>query len=246
MRKKIIRIEETGSTNSYLRGYKQGKDEEMTVVIADFQTGGRGQGCNKWESERGKNLLFSILVHPHGIPVNRQFIISEAVALSVSDTLKNYSDGIKVKWPNDIYHHDRKICGILIENNVSSKGIENCIIGIGININQREFHSDAPNPVSLFNIIGSETPLNEVADEVLRNFEQRIAEMENNSWKKIRNDYMESLYRREGFHTYRDENGIFDAEIINVEDDGHITMRDGCGNERKYAFKEVEFILHPH
>lgn len=110
---------ETTSTNNYLRGLV-GKEPlpEGSIVVTEYQTAGRGQVGNTWESEPGKNLMFSIILYPDFLPANRQFLISQIAALSVKETLDAYVDGITVKWPNDIYWHDQKICGMLIENDL--------------------------------------------------------------------------------------------------------------------------------
>lgn len=150
---RIIRLEETTSTNNYLRGLV-GKESlpEGSIVVTEYQTAGRGQVGNTWESEPGKNLMFSIILYPDFLPANRQFLISQIAALSVKETLDAYVDGITVKWPNDIYWRDKKICGMLIENDLTGHSLYCSVIGIGININQREFLSDALNPVSLVQI----------------------------------------------------------------------------------------------
>ena len=154
---RIIRLEETTSTNNYLRGLV-GKESlpEGSIVVTEYQTAGRGQVGNTWESEPGKNLMFSIILYPDFLPANRQFLISQIAALSVKETLDAYVDGITVKWPNDSYWHDQKICGMLIENDLTGHSLYCSVIGIGININQREFLSDALNPVSLVQITGRE------------------------------------------------------------------------------------------
>ena len=114
---KIIRLVETDSTNNYLREQSaKARLPEGSLVIADFQTAGKGQVGNSWESEAGKNLMFSILLYPDFLPANRQFLISQIASLSVKETLEKYTDSVTVKWPNDIYWKDRKICGMLIEN----------------------------------------------------------------------------------------------------------------------------------
>ena len=147
--KRIHRIE-VSSTNTYLKELLTAGVElpELTLVDADFQTGGRGQQQNVWESEADKNLLFSLLCHPTFLPATNQFVLSQAIAVAVQRTLSEYTDGITIKWPNDIYWNDRKICGTLIECNLMGSTIKDCIIGTGINVNQTEFRSDAPNPVS--------------------------------------------------------------------------------------------------
>ena len=148
MKTNIIRLQTVDSTNRYLHDCPPVGEEEMTVAVADYQTAGRGQGTNTWESEAGANLLFSLMVHPCWMPVGRQFLLSMAGALALKETLDAYIDFVTLKWPNDVYWRDSKLSGTLIETTVNSRGIGRCIFGIGLNVNQREFRSDAPNPVS--------------------------------------------------------------------------------------------------
>ena len=132
-------MQEVDSTNTFLKGMKACEDDTLIVAVADYQTAGRGQGTHTWESEPGKNLLFSLLMTPTWVPVRQQFLLSEAGALAVKDALDTYTDGITLKWPNDVYWNDRKISGTLIETSIDSKGIKRCIFGTGVNINQTEF-----------------------------------------------------------------------------------------------------------
>ena len=168
---RILRVAETASTNSLLRELSVKESlPEGSAVIADFQTAGRGQVGNVWESEAGKNLLFSMVLYPTCIPANRQFLISQIAALSVKETLDLYTEQIAVKWPNDVYWKDQKICGMLIENDLSGHNLYRSIIGIGINLNQAVFRGDAPNPVSLFQITGKEVSREEVLERFLSIF----------------------------------------------------------------------------
>ena len=234
-------VEETDSTNDYLRRYTPGEDEEMTVVWTDFQHKGRGQGTNSWESEAGKNLIFSILIHPQEIRAHDQYIISMAVAVTMHRYLsRELSQEVYIKWPNDIYVGDFKIGGILIENRLSGEHIRDCVIGIGLNVNQQLFISDAPNPISMCQIEGHEWDREEVLRQLLTEF---VWQMEHFRIDKIREKYRSHLYRREGFFPYRDAEGDFEAEIVTVENDGHLLLRDTEGRERRYAFKEVSFVV---
>ena len=157
----VVRLDAVDSTNSFLRTYTPADDEPMTVVVADYQTAGRGLGTNTWESEAGKNLLFSVLVHPTMLPVRSQFLLSEAGALALKEALTDYvKDDIRLKWPNDIYWKDKKLSGTLIETKLAGGRIKDCIFGVGLNVNQEAFHSDAPNPVSLCQILGHEVDKN--------------------------------------------------------------------------------------
>ena len=244
MEKTFIRIEETESTNDYLQNSKQAGDGGvMTIVSADYQSAGRGQGTNRWESERGKNLLFSVLVHPHGLPVRRQFFLSMVGALAIKDAVDSYVGGVTLKWPNDIYCGDRKLSGTLIETRVASGQLKDCIFGVGINVNQRVFASDAPNPVSLFQLTGHEVDREELLRRVIASFERFYEILADGDYGTISSRYRQCLYRREGFYPFRDVRGEFEATIVNVEDDGHLVLRDKKGVARRYAFKEVAYII---
>ena len=173
----LIVLDETDSTNRYISQLCNELQEsvaELTTVTAEFQTAGKGQRGNTWEAERGKNLLFSFVLYPTFLEARRQFILSQIVSLSIKEELDRWSDEITIKWPNDIYWRDKKICGILIENDLSGHFIGRSISGIGININQNEFHSDAPNPVSLKQITGQEHDRYEILSHMLKRV-QRFA-----------------------------------------------------------------------
>jgi len=243
MNMKIIRLEETDSTNNFLRSKGGRYEADLLVAVARYQTAGRGQGTNKWESEPGKNLLFSILAHPQGIMAVRQFVLSMAEALAIKDVLDEYMDDVTLKWPNDVYWCDRKISGTLIETVLSGGEIKDCIFGTGINVNQWEFRGDAPNPVSLCSILGHEVPLDELLDSVLRAFLHRYNMVLQGENSRICTDYLAALYRRTGTFAYEDAQGRFLAEVVTVEDNGRLVLRDEQGRERRYAFKEVKHII---
>lgn len=243
MNTKIIRLENVDSTNRYLKEYTLGSDEEMTVVVADYQTAGRGQGVHTWESEADKNLLFSMMVHPHWVPVRRQFVLSMVGALALKDALDSYTDGITLKWPNDVYWNDKKISGTLIETTIDSKGIKTCIFGIGVNINQTLFQSDAPNPVSLAQIVGHEVDREEVLQKILEAFGRYYELLRRADYMDVSGIYHLSLYRRKGYHLYEDQDGKFEGAFVEVEDDGHLILHDKKGVIRSYAFGEVKFLI---
>ena len=138
------------STNSALCNMLQEqKLPDGFTLYTYHQTQGRGQRGNQWESEPNKNLLLSTLIKPKELPIEHNFLLSEVVALAVKKTLDQHCCDISIKWPNDIYWKDKKIAGILIENTWMGRFVNTCIAGIGININQTNFLSDAPNPISL-------------------------------------------------------------------------------------------------
>ena len=252
----VIHIDETDSTNRWLRnnpslfrnnpslfdnkGGLLEEDAQKTcmVVVAAYQTAGKGCGSNSWESERGKNLTFSMLIHPEDIPANEQFRITEVTSVAMCETLESYIyNKVEIKWPNDIYVGDKKICGMLIENRLQGSVIKDSIIGIGLNVNQTEFRSNAPNPVSLKQLTGNETDIEELLSAFLCRFEC-VSLSETTCF-----DYRNRLFRQGKLSVYRDATGVFEAELLDVRSDGRLLLRDAEGKERTYAFKEVEFVI---
>lgn len=242
--RKIVRLDATESTNMYLkRLMKEETLEEGSMVVADFQTGGRGQVGNSWFSSQGKNLLFSLLIYPKDVPANAQFIISRIAALAVKNTLDQFTDDIRIKWPNDIYWKEQKIAGILIENDIENKNITNSVIGVGININQQLFTPDLPNPVSLRQITGTIHDRDYILEIFQREFFLLYRDFERGDIKTIEDEYMLDLYRVNGYYTYEDKSGRFMASIEGVLPSGHLVLKTmDTEEERKYAFKEVAFV----
>ena len=242
------RVKTLASTNDYLAELcKQGKAEEFYTVIAEDQTDGKGQRGNSWESEPGKNLTFSIVLYPTAIEANKQFHLSMLASIAIIDTLTDYTDGFSIKWPNDIYWHDKKICGILIENELEGQYLSQSIIGIGLNINQTEFLSSAPNPVSLYQIIGKEIDKDEVFSKIIHALLGGYKALEDNLIEAsscISHLYKKFLYRKDDFHLYQDKDGTFEARIHDVGHDGYLYLEDTGNNIRKYAFKEITYIIH--
>ena len=244
----LLSIAETTSTNHCLNELcKTQHIAEFTCVQTPFQTAGRGQQGNSWESERDKNLLFSLVLYPTFIEARQGFILSEIVALSIREELSTYTPDIYIKWPNDIYWQDKKICGILIENILQGKNIDQCIVGCGININQETFRSDAPNPVSLLQITDQETDRQEILDGIMhriQHYYKLLQEQPQTAQPAIHAAYMDALYRREGFYPFADKNGLFQGQIARIEPDGHLVItEEESGMERTYMFKEVRFVI---
>jgi len=240
---RLIHLNETESTSKALKTISE--NEELpsgSIVYADFQTAGRGLRGNSWESEAGKNLIFSILFRPSNVPANMPFVISEMISLSVKYTLDKYIPDISVKWPNDIYHKDKKITGILIENTIHQEKITQSIIGIGVNINQIEFYSDAHNPISMALITGRTFNIMSIMEAFRQEFAIQSQRLNDECFDSIHKDYLNSIYRKEGFHKYRDSTGIFKASIHDIETTGQLVLKRTNGIYSHYAFKEVVYI----
>ena len=243
---KRIALEETISTNAYAKTLPEDESHELTLVTAEFQTAGRGAGTNSWESERGKNLLFSLVVYPQRLQANQMFALSEVTALAIRDALvaqcSMFNVQCSIKWPNDIYHADKKIVGMLIENDLRGKWVRRSIIGVGVDINQTRFLGDAPNPVSLAQILGKEVDRDQVLESILHQFNHYYGMMEREQFAELHNRYMQYLYRKNGMHSYADATGTFQACIIDVEPTGHLVLECQNGEQRRYDFKEVKFL----
>jgi len=243
----IIYLEETDSTNNYIRRLlSDGKSvEEGMLVRTGFQTAGRGQSQNIWESERNANLTFSILLCPDFILPTEQFLLSQITALGIVDFLSSFCElqDVSIKWSNDIYWQDKKICGMLIENLLSGHSISHTILGVGINMNQITFKGDAPNPVSVKQINGKSYELDLAIIAVKNAVLNRYIQLLRDEKAQIRKDYFNRLYRGKGYFSYRDKSGEFLARIKNIHDDGLLVLETESGEERVYAFKEVSFVL---
>lgn len=250
----MIWLKTVDSTNNYIKIHREAVPP-YEIVVAYDQTAGRGQRGNTWESESGKNLTFSFHFEPGDIAPSMQFVISEAMALAVKKTLAQFGIDAKVKWPNDIYVGEKKICGILIENSIMGSRIIDCVVGAGINVNQERFFSDAPNPVSMKQLTGMEYHTEEVAQAMENNIRRYFSMLESEAGREeISSQYHDSLWRRDGRpHSFRDvaTGREFYASILRVEPTGHLLLSEVAteagmsSGELRYAFKEVTFILDP-
>jgi len=239
-------VGQTESTNLLLNSWCNEKTvAQFTTVVAGFQTAGRGQRGNKWESDEGMNLLFSTVLYPIFLAVKQQFLLSQIISLAVKEVLDSFSEGFSIKWPNDIYWEERKIAGVLIENSIQGKRIENSIIGIGLNLNQRDFPAELPNPISLRQITGTEVDREYVLEMLLKEFFLLYRGLQRGDKQLIEDEYMLDLYRVNGYYWYEDANGRFQARIDNVLPSGHLVLKTlETNEERLYAFKEVQFVLY--
>ena len=227
-------VESTHSTNSLMREMlaKGEWPKGERFLYAGFQTTGRGQTGNSWESEEGKNLLCSILLPPD----RNLYFLNIAVGVAL---LRVIGDDFTIKWPNDIYYGDKKVAGILVENAIIGNEIRYSIAGIGLNVNQTTFVSNAPNPISLKQIYGTEFVVEQLMNQLFEATRTVLNEPEQAVWAY----YKSHLYRRKGFWPYEDKNGPFEAKIQDVLPSGEIVLCDRKGQLRQYEFKQIKYIL---
>ena len=219
----VMEYEEVASTNSLAEKLPLSELKDKQVILTWRQTQGRGQATNRWESAPGKNISMTVIFRPECLEAGKQF-----------------AEGVTVKWPNDVYVGERKISGILIEHRVAGAHIQSSLCGIGVNINQEQFLSDAPNPVSLFQLLGRELPLQEVLEELLECIGKRYEQI--HRYAELENDFLRHMYRSTGIYDFEDERGIFRASVGGIDEYGQLILKDTDGRERVYAFKEVRYV----
>ena len=239
----VVRLDTADSTNTWVAQHEK-ELESPSFVYCINQTAGRGQRGNSWESEPGKNITASIYFRPKNFLACHQFYISEAIALAIVSFLREYGIDAMVKWPNDIYVGDKKICGILVEHVILGSHISRTIAGFGININQKEFISDAPNPISLTLLTGQKYDIEKSLINLQRHMDNYIGQLKD--CIRLHETFENILWWKDGdYHKFFDRglNEFIEAKIVGVAPDGILTLTTREGEKRSYAFKEVEFIL---
>jgi len=236
-------FEKLASTNSHAHAMlRKGKVQEGTVVYTAFQSAGKGQAGNRWESEKGMNILMSVILFPTVIRADRQFYLTKIISLGVCDYLRSCSIDASIKWPNDIYVKDFKAGGILIENSIIRNEIDHCVAGIGLNVNQKSFPPEIPNPTSMSLITGREYDVEQCISDLCQKLDARYKQLIYNKTGRIDEDYKSSLYRLNQFTEFRDSRGIFEGRIISVSDSGRLHIEDRRGRIYEYGFREVDFL----
>lgn len=259
-------IDQTDSTNSLMQRLLKGEEQEyasclkedIPLIYTTYQTAGRGQTGNGWESERGKNLLLSYLLREPEVNISEMFLLNVIAAVAAHRTIAEWLSFeqrpmLSIKWPNDIYIGNRKIAGILVENSLSGTKIQHSIAGIGINVNQEQWVSGAPNPVSIKQLTGVKADI----DAIVKRFKHKLET--NMSWDPVQllNYYRVHQYRCNGYWPFVEREvstaptmnataeveGQFMAKIEGFLPTGELLLRDQQGNQRKYHFKQVRYVL---
>jgi BirA family biotin operon repressor/biotin-[acetyl-CoA-carboxylase] ligase len=254
----IIWLDRIDSTNNEAKRHISDLDN-LSVIAAVHQTAGRGQRGNVWKSAEGQNLTFSMILkfakgnseqivenRLPGIAVKDQFSISEMTTVSITEYLLANGIKAKIKWPNDIYVGDKKICGILIENTVSDDYIENSIIGIGLNMNQTSFPAGLLNPISMINITHCEYEIRDSLVELIHTIVLNIKTLADEASRKgLRERYMASMFGINENRHYRDclKGYEFEGRIKGISDDALLIVEMPDGTSNRYAFKEISYII---
>ncbi len=218
--------------------------DHMDIVWAEQQSAGRGQRGHLWHSREGENLTFSVVLKPHFLPIVEQFLLSEVVALALVEAMRDFGVECRIKWTNDIYVEDRKLIGVLIEQSLSSERIERSIVGIGINVNQRLFPADLPNPTSLAVELGRKVSREEVLERFVEALSRWYSVLERGGKELVQRSYRELMYRLDEWHIYALPSGDrFEASIRGVMPSGELRLERRDGHIEEYAFNSVEFVI---
>ncbi len=241
----IIRLKTITSTNTYaLELLKTRNVPNGTIIITDEQTAGKGQDKAKWESEAGKNLTITLILYPDFLLAEKQFQLNKCIALGIHDFVKSTFNDHKVhiKWPNDIYIDKKKVAGTLIVNSIIGNAFEFSVIGIGLNINQKLFRSDAPNPVSFQMLSGKEIDLDVALKELCANVSNRYDQLIKNNISVINNDYLNSLYQINSWNKYNYKGSIIEAMIMGVSEYGRLVLHTKLAEEIECDVKELVYL----
>ena len=248
--KKIISLPICESTNSLMISMAQSQRmEEGTVIITENQTSGRGQSGNQWVVDAGANLTFSVFLKPSFIEPSQQFWLSMAVGLAICDSISEVLNGqspenvgwsVKQKWPNDILINAKKVCGILIENQIQGNQLAQSVVGIGINVNQKYFEWNTASSLSLF--LGYDLNNAEVFESVLVKLEARYEQLRRGDFQKLKDDYYAVLFWKGEEHQFQDGKKIFTGIVEGIDEAGRLLVKLSSGIER-FNFKEIKFLL---
>ncbi|OOG76221.1 biotin--[acetyl-CoA-carboxylase] ligase [Algoriphagus sp. A40] len=239
--KDVLFLPECHSTNDKaLELIRSGQAREGTIVICAHQTRGKGQRGNNWESAPGQNLTFSLVLKPGFLDVTEQFFLNMMISNSIRKLLQDYLPDLQVKWPNDLVIPDKgKIGGILIENILSSNSWEFAVVGIGLNINQRQF--GAAKATSLALITGGEFDLQELFRLLISHIEQGIISLKKGKLEEILRDYLQHLFLKDQWAVYKENDTEFEGKIAGVTRDGKLQVRLRNGLIRSFDLKEISF-----
>ena len=241
----LFKLNATDSTNSYLRQLSKNEDlGKWTAVSAEFQNEGRGQKGASWHSEKGKNLICSILVQLDGVSAGDQFMVNCAVSLGIYRYLQRFNlPKLTIKWPNDIMSVSKKLGGILIENTLSADKITKCIIGIGINVNQESFPKDLPLAVSMKQLLGEHFDRDIMLQDLLNSVQYKFDWIFDKKYDELWSDYESALYRKDKVRMFKRPDGQpFMGIIRGVTKPGMLLIEKEDESVGQYSFKEVIYL----
>ncbi|MBT4338012.1 MAG: biotin--[acetyl-CoA-carboxylase] ligase [Bacteroidetes bacterium] len=245
MQLKLIEIDELNSTNDYARELIENSGAENGMIIsAAFQSHGKGQSKAVWESEKGKNILMSIILKPEFLMAEKYFFISMIASLGIADCLHTAFgiENVKIKWPNDIYINARKVAGILIQNDLNQHGISSSIIGVGLNVNQMSFSNSLPNPISMQHVLKKEIDLTFVREKLVEFILHKYHLLIEGRFEEIKANYESQLYKYNLSAEFSSQQKCFDGIIRGVDEYGKLVVETHA-ELKSFDMKEIAYIL---
>ena len=264
---KYVHLEQIDSTNAYLQRQQSEADIRNWVISADEQTAGKGMGSNGWESEVGKNLTFSLALDMGFLPAERQFLLSEAVALGLIQALDDVlvegmsyrptlggsvsmegkpsvsmPSKLQIKWPNDLYYENHKLAGILINSTIKTNMMDISIIGIGLNVNQMQFQDWPTHPISLKQITGKEYDLQPLLEQVAESIYNKVEVLKTNP-TAIEQDYLKRLFRYRIWADYEVDGKVMRLFMTGIDPFGRLMLVDKAGDTYCFDIKEIKFLV---
>lgn len=239
--KVLMHFSVIGSTNAYAIDLAAKSNPlEGTIVIADYQSQGRGQLGSHWASTTGLNLTFSLILKPRFLSVNDQFMLSKAVALGIVDGISGLlKNSIYVKWPNDIFVDGEKIAGVLIQNSINSRSIQYSTVGIGLNVNETDFSENLTNATSLKKLTGLSFDRSEILEKICKGIESRYLQLKSGQVDQINELYLQHLYLFMEDAVYQNQQGdFFEGKITGIDQSGKLIVDTQQGIQH-FGLKEI-------
>ncbi len=235
----IIRLHTCPDTSNYVaKALEQGEYQLGTVILADYQTAGRGRRQKTWQSAPGENLTFSFAVDTTFLSFDQSFLLSKACSLAIANTLEKLKiPNVTIKWPNDLMTGDFKIAGLLIENKGNAKRISIC--GIGLNINQMEFPG-LPQATSMAICRNHLFDRMDVLKALVKELEACFELIRSGDFDGVSRPYFDRLFGSKEMVALTERDRRFGARIVGVEDDGALRITADKGFEKRYYLDQVK------
>jgi BirA family biotin operon repressor/biotin-[acetyl-CoA-carboxylase] ligase len=243
--KNVIYLDQVSSTNTYaLDLISKINPPEGTCIYTDYQSAGRGQIGRFWHSSAAKNLLTSYIFYPNTLIAPDQFFLNMISGLAVRDVVALFCKHVKIKWPNDIYVSDKKIAGILVQNILRGNHIKATVIGIGLNVNEVSFPSEIPNPTSLILECGIQSQLTDIRQLLSSKLEYYYLKLKANQLGWLTDQYVDCMYKRLEYSSFiNPEGSVFNGEILGVDTQGKLIIRDENNDTKAYGFREIGYLI---
>lgn len=238
----LIKLDSIDSTNNYAINLLRNENAaEGTVILAGYQTVGKGQVGNRWISEKNQNLLFSIILRPDFLKAEQQFYLSMSISNGLAAMIEMDAGNSVIKWPNDILLNGKKVAGILIENTIMKDMLHTTVAGIGLNVNQKDFGAGLPDAISLSTVTGKNYDLTVLLNNLLELMNDSLNQLYAGNFGAVKTTYLNRFYRLYQWARFTDADGTFEGRITDLASTGELMVARHNGQVKHYGFKEIRF-----